>query len=628
MCGIAGVIGHDPKVVRLAIERMNEAQQHRGPDGAGIELYPFGRAFIGFGHRRLSILDVSTLGHQPMVHRPSGSSITFNGEIYNYRALRQQLEREGEVFHSGSDTEVLVAGLAKHGPDYVRQLQGMYTFGFHDPRQSSVVLARDPAGIKPLYFAQNNDYFVFASEVRAILTSGLIKNRSLSAAGIAGILAYGACQQPLTIFDAIRVHSCGAWTTIDAAESNWKVSPAHVWWTIPSPETDMEAKDVVTKTASMIEQAVTSHLVSDVPVGIFLSAGIDSAIIAGATAHQHPNIQTFTVGFEDSFADDEIQLAAATAQRVGLPNQAIRLRKEQVLFDVENWLTQADLPSMDGLNTYIISKAVRDKGIKVALSGLGADELFGGYPSFRQVPKLYWLSQLGSRVPKMARSCLPSIVGFRKSSRIKDRIADMIETPQSIHDLTLQRRRVFSNRQINGLLPRANTYGLNSNWTANEVDVDRHDAGWMISAVESRYYQTNVLLRDSDANAMAHSLEIRVPFLDQRLIDWVHRIPGRIRFPKNGSPKHLLRTAFANALDPAILKRRKTGFTLPMTDWLTGPLKKVCEQSLDAFCNLDSINANGAMHIWQNFLNNTAKNSWSAPFTLIAIGDYIRRHSC
>jgi asparagine synthase (glutamine-hydrolysing) len=633
MCGLAGMIGSDRDMVRDAVQRMTRALRHRGPDAEGVEVHAFGRGWLGLGHRRLSILDLSPLGHQPMGHGPSGCRITFNGEIYNFPRLKRDLEARGEMVRSGSDTEVLLAGLARHGEAYTRQLEGMYAFAFFDPRGPRLVLARDPAGIKPLYVARAGDALLFASEIRAILASGLMA-RSVSPAGVAGLLAYGAVPQPLTLLDAIRMNPPGSWQVVTPAENGsgaWSAAAPTVWWEPPEPDTDPPAGDLVPRTRDILDAAVRDHLIADVPVGLFLSAGLDSAAIAGLAARHSKEVRAFTVGFADQPDFDELGIAAETAKRHGLPHTPIQIPNHEAEEAARQWLAAADQPSMDGLNVFVIAKAVRAHGIKVALCGLGADELFGGYPSFREVPMVRRLARAVGWMPRAARRGLAGVLTVRQPAAVRHKLADMLGGTGRVATLALQRRRVLSDRQLAGLGLHPVQVGLSANFLPPEAErllpSAGSDPGWAISVVESRFYQTNVLLRDSDADGMAHGLEIRVPFLDQRLLDWMHRQPGEVRFPAGRAPKHLLRAAAADLLCPELLDRPKTGFTLPLRRWMVGPLRRLCEEGLAVLKACGLVRPDGVDAIWQQFLAKPESQAWSRALSLCVLGDYLRRHA-
>ncbi len=629
MCGIAGVIGRDRDRVADATRRMTAAQAHRGPDGDGLEVHPFGDGWVGLGHRRLAFLDLSPLGLQPMAHPPTGGRVVFNGEVYNFARLRAELERDGERFRSGSDTEVLLAGLARHGPRYVKRLEGMYAFAHFDPRGPALLLGRDPAGIKPLYLAAGDGHLVFASEVRAVLASGLVP-RAVSRAGVAGLLAYGAVPQPLTLFDRVRMFPAGATAAVrPGGPGGWQADPPRVWWAPPPPEPAPPPGEVVAHTRELLAAAVRDHLISDVPVGVFLSAGLDSTAVAGLAAGA-PGVRAFTVTVGDQPDFDELVPAAASAKRFGLPHTPIHLPGSAAEAAAADWLAAADQPSMDGLNTFVISRAVRQAGVKAALSGLGADELFGGYPSFREVPRLRRLRQAVGWLPAAARRGVAGAVAVRRPAA-RDKLADLLAGPANAACLTLGRRRLMTDRQLAALgLDRA-ALGLTADWLPTEaadlLPPADADPGWAVSVTESRFYQTNVLLRDSDAAAMASALEMRVPFLDQRLLDWLHRLPGAVRFPSGRPPKWLLREAAADLLDPALLARPKTGFTLPIRRWMAGPLRGLCDAGLAALKQSELVAAAGVDAVWDGFSADPEGPGWSRALTLVALGDYLRRHA-
>ena len=630
MCGIAGIIGSDRDIVRDALQRMTRALSHRGPDAEGMEVHPFGRTWLGLGHRRLSILDLSPVGHQPMTHRASNCRIVFNGEIYNFPRLKRTLESEGEAFRSSSDTEVLLAGLARHGETYTRRCEGMYAYAFFDPRGPRLILARDPAGIKPLYTARVGDTLLFASEVRAILASGLVP-RTVSPAGVAGLLAYGAVQQPLTVFQSIHMNPAGAWQIVTPSAESWTVDAPVVWWKPPAVEAVPSGDDPIRRTRELLDASVRDHLISDVPVGVFLSAGLDSAAIAGLAASVSREVQTFTVGFADQPDFDEIGIAADTAKRYGLRHTAIQVGNHDAEQAARAWLEAADQPSMDGLNTFVIAQAVRAHGIKVALCGLGADELFGGYDSFRDVPRLRKMVRATGWLPRSARAYLAGVLTAGRPAAVRHKLADMLAGAGDVSTLALQRRRVLGDRQLAALGLDPASLGLSVNYLPAEavrrLPSSDSDPGWAISVIESGYYQTNVLLRDSDANGMAHGLEIRVPFLDQRLMDWMHRLPGAVRFPRGKPGKFLLREAVADLLDPKLLNRAKTGFTLPLRRWMAGPLRPLCEDGLATLKASGLVWPEGVDAIWQGFLSAPESQAWSRALSLCALGDFLRRHA-
>lgn len=627
MCGIAGVIGPDRERVGQAVRRAAAALRHRGPDDHAVELHRFGDDWLGLAHRRLAILDLSPLGRQPMAHPPTGCRLVFNGEVYNFSALRRELERGGEHFRGGSDTEVLLAGLARHGPPFITRLEGMYALAAFDPRVPSLTLARDPLGIKPLYTALTPDGLVFASEVRAVFATGLVP-RTLSRSGVAGLLAYGSVQQPLTLYERVRMADAGAWQVVRPGPDGVDCAPPQVWWQTPWPHTDAAADPIAT-TRRLLGESVRDHLQSDVPVGLFLSAGLDSSTLAGLVAAHRPAVRAFTVGFAGQSAQDEVEVAAETARRLALPHTPIVIPAAAAEGAFRDWLAAADQPSIDGLNTFVVSRAVRGEGIKVALSGLGADELFGGYSSFRDVPRLSAVARAVRRLPPAVRGGLGAAAALLRPRSVRDKTADMLRGSGSVASLTLQRRRVLSDRQLHrlGLSPPA--LGLTADWLPADADPppERPELGWTVSAVESRYYQRHMLLRDADANGMAHGLEIRVPFLDRRLVEFVNRLPDAVRFPRGRPSKWLLRAAAADLLHADLLARPKTGFTLPIQRWMLGPLRSVCEEAVQAVRACGLLNPAGVSAVWNTFLAETDRQpwAWTRALAVVVLGDHLRR---
>jgi asparagine synthase (glutamine-hydrolysing) len=614
-------------VAMSAVTAVTAALRHRGPDAEGLCVLPFGASFIALGHRRLSILDLSPLGHQPMTEPVTGNVLVFNGEIYNFRSLQRKLRGEGIEFRSTGDTEVLLAALTHWGvPATLKQLEGMYAVAFLDRRDNRLTLARDPVGIKPLYLAETPDGgLVFASEVRAVLASGLVSN-TIDRRGLAGFLAYGALQHPFTLYEPIRSLPPGSYQQFVAADGKWTAAPPAVYWRYPDPIA-VDAHQAIELVRDVVTAAVRDHLISDVPVGVFLSGGLDSTIVAGLAAAAAPDLRAFTVGFSDHPDLNEIELAAETAKRLGLTHITINLPVADVETAFSEWLTAADQPSIDGLNTFVISRAVRREGLKVALSGLGADELFGGYPSFRDVPRLVRLRRYLRWLPVGLRRWLAGAVARREPSAVQRKLADMMTGTGTLTDLYFRRRRVMSDREIEalGFCPKA--LGLTPDYhdQAKLDGIDASDAVRAVSQLESRFYQGNMLLRDADNMGMAHGLEIRVPYLDRRVLDAVHAIPGHMRLPSKAPTKHLLRQAFKNLLRTDLMNRPKMGFTLPVAQWMLGPLRDRCQRALEACKNELELPAAAVQGIWAEFERQPNGPQWTRALALVAVGDFISR---
>lgn len=626
MCGISAIISKNQEQVTTSLRAMVASQFHRGPDDSGQNILPFGNYFLGLGHRRLSIIDLSPLGHQPMVHPDNGDQIIFNGEIYNFQKIRTQLIRLGETFKSNSDTEVLLHALSRFGTKCLKDLEGMYSFIFLDRRNNKIVVARDPLGIKPLYIATKDEITIFSSEVRSILATNLIP-RKISPQGVAGYLAYGAIQEPFSIVQDIRMFPAGCYQEFTADNAQPLSSPIP-FWSFPKSPSPITEQEVIGQIRATLDSAVSDHMVSDVPVGVFLSSGLDSTIIAGLARRHSKQLRSFTVGFSDDVDLSELVLASETARLWNLDHTEIVINKQAAQESSLAWLSSLDQPSIDGLNVFLISKAVKDQGIVVALSGLGGDELFGGYPSFYDVPHAMDLLQNISWLPKSLRGGLARFTKLHRGKAISEKYRDMAYGKRAIKDLYLHRRRTMSDLQLDSLGINSVSTGLSENFQSpailESLNINEEDPIWSISQLETRFYQNNMLLRDSDTNGMAHSLEIRVPMLDKRMLDLMYLIPGRVRLP-NGKPnKHLLHAAFPDLLRKQLAKQAKRGFSLPIQRWMHGPLRPLCEDALVSLKQTGIVNASGIDTVWTEFLRAPETPIWSRAFSLCVLGEYIR----
>jgi asparagine synthase (glutamine-hydrolysing) len=609
---------------------MIDAQAHRGPDDRGSTYLGLGDFSVGFGHLRLSILDLSPCGHQPMVHPQTGDQIIYNGEIYNFKVLRKELEATGAKFTGNSDTEVLLHALTEWGPEKaIPRLEGMFAFAFFDAVRHRLVLARDSIGIKPLYIGQFPGGFAFASEVRGLIASGLI-DRTLDPRGVAGLLAYGAVQHPFTLFKSIRSFPAGHYQILTPEASYTETAPSR-FWNYPPPSPDITVDQAIPRVRQLIDDAVRDHLVSDVPVGVFLSSGLDSTIVAGTAARHTPHLRSFTVGFSDQPDLSENKLARESAELFGLQHTDVQITGNDALAAAESWLRALDLPSVDGLNVYVISGAVRREGITVAISGQGGDELFGGYPSFTDVPRLRALASKASWMPASLRKSLARVATVGKSEAVREKAVGLAGSDGDILSLYLQRRRALSDPQLHSLGLDADSLGLTDHYlpteSAADAAVNPRDIVWSVSRLESQFYMGNMLLRDGDANGMAHSLEIRVPLLDQRLLDYALALPGSTRLPPGAEPKHLLRRAFPELLRPTLSQQGKRGFELPVRRWMLGPLRELCQSGLTTLKSTRMLRPEGIDALWNTFERQPETPIWSRVFTLCVLGLYIRQNA-
>lgn len=630
MCGIAGIVCADGARVAAALSCLVACQRHRGPDDEGFEIVDFGDAAVGFGQRRLSILDLSPAGHQPMIHPDTGDVLVFNGEIYNAEELAAPLRESGVRFRGHSDTEVVLHGLARWGPEWLSRLAGMYAIAFLERRSRRLLLARDPMGIKPLYTAERPGALLFASEVRPILATGLVAPE-VDPAGLAGLLAHGAVPEPLTFFKGVRAFEPGQsrWHAIGrGGEIRAEKGAKH--WSFPTIDERIDERDAVARLRAVLDVSVKEHLIADRPVGVFLSSGLDSTIVAGIARRHTPDLRTFTVGFADQPDMSESEIAAASAAAFGVRHRDLQITGDQAQASTLDWLASMDQPSVDGLNTYVISRAVREAGIVVALSGLGGDELFGGYSSFADVPQAMAALRQVMWAPEGLRAWAMSLAAARRSPMARERAAAMGRIGPDPLGLYLQRRRVMSDGRLAAMGLASGPLGLDRSYTPPEAvsaarEADLTDAVAAVSRYESAFYMRNMLLRDSDTNGMAHSLEIRVPMLDRRVMDLAYSIPGAVRLPRGVADKHLLRAAFPELLAKPVRNQVKKGFTLPLKRWMMGPLRETCDSAMRVVKRSGLVDAAQAQRVWDEFERSPDAPGWSSALLLCVLGIYLQK---
>jgi asparagine synthase (glutamine-hydrolysing) len=632
MCGIAGIVGRLPEQkAKSILQVMLQVQRHRGPDDEGMTTLDLGGAIAGLGNRRLAILDLSSLGHQPMLNPDTGDILVHNGEIYNFLELRQELVATGYSFRGHSDTEVLLRAYERWGTDFLDRLRGMFAFALWDARRRELLLARDHLGIKPLYYASlPGTGFGFASEVRAFLISKLLP-RSVDQRALAGYLAYGAVQEPLTIIEGITALPPASWVRVN---DQGEIIAQRPYWQLPQPDPGTPSlHELIEKGRSLLEQAVRRHLLSDVPVGVFLSSGLDSTAMVGlARRVAGEQVHAFTVAFPDIPNSDEGPLASRAAKRLDVVYHECRVDKQTALGWVRDALDGMDQPTMDGVNTYMVSRAVRERGIVVALSGQGGDEVFGGYSSFRAVPRWYrhlrWLRSL----PPYSRAALVGLATRRQNTTRREKARDIARTGADLLPLYFQYRRLLSDSDLSAFGLHASALGLTPSFHWPAAGEHRYlvcgDPVASVRRLETAFYLGNTLLRDGDVFGMANSLEIRVPFLDRDFVDWAFRLPGRVLLPKRSPGKFLLRRICADLYTPDDLARPKRGFTPPFNVWLRGPLRPLTEENLASLKRSGLLSANALDGVQRAFLRAPDSAAWSRLWILVALGHWLgRRHA-
>ena len=588
MCGIAVHFHSLGQATPLDLELIH----HRGPDSAGGWTSDDGCVWLG--NTRLAIVDLSPTGAQPMLDRATGNVIAVNGEIYNHLALREQLGAE-VAWQGTSDTETLLQAYGCWGHDMLGRIKGMFAFAIYDAARREVFVARDRLGIKPLYYANDEHGLHFASEVKMLKEPG----SSITPAAISGYLQWGASPERNLLHSDVHVVPAGHALIIsaDGRQKQWRYWPA-------TKVLRSSSDNAVTEVRRRLEVAVEEHLLADVPVASFLSGGIDSSIVSALAAQRlQKKLQTFSVGF-DSAEFDESEIALEVANRYGTDHHSIRLAEEDVIESVTEAVEKLDLPSADAINTYIVSRAVAGQGVKVALSGLGGDELFGGYSSFHDVPKLKLLAKLPTALRK----------GLGAAANLGERLGDLPPTTDA-GQLARWRRRFMTDEMITraGLPPTASSF---------ECPVELPDDFARISWAELTGYMRRMLLRDADQMSMAVSLEMRVPFLDHELVEYVLGLPAaeKRRGPR---PKGLLIEACRDLLPASVYDRPKRGFALPMTTWMRGPLSSFVETGLDEAVSRRLLPERFVDEMRASFQRD--RLHWTRLWSIVVLGHFARR---
>lgn len=566
MCGIAGFVSADPsgKPDIVAVERMTDSMRLRGPDARGLWEAP-GAAF---GHRRLAILDLDARANQPMSSGDGRYTIVFNGEIYNFRELRRFLEADGVEFRTCSDTEVLLVLFARNGERMLPMLRGMFAFAIWDSVTSELFMARDPYGIKPLYYARTPSGLLFASQVKALLASGCVPQQR-EVAGLAGFYLSGSVPEPWTMFRDVFALPAGFWLRASPRMKdkivNWHDIRRH--WRGPAGMTSFA--DLEARVREALSGSVGAHLVSDVPISLFLSGGVDSAALAGLAAGIGAKVECVTIGFEEFVGtqDDEVPAAAEVAAYYGLVHHVRRVTRSEFEADISSIMSAMDQPSVDGVNTWFASKAAAERGFKVVLSGAGGDELLCGYSSFRNIPRVATIGRAISIIPG-ANVVLGAACAQIARRRSQPKYAAVPEYMNSLEGAYFLSRALFLPNELPLLMGRsAAQEGLSrlGGSPPGLAVAGARDGASAVGLLESTNYLRNQLLRDGDWASMGHSLELRLPFVDSVLLgalgEYVSAFAG-------GSGKAMLARSPVNPMPGAGIKRAKTGFSVPMAKWL------------------------------------------------------------
>ncbi len=611
MCGINGILGlKDEFRTRDLLVHMNHKLEHRGPDQQGIVTRPG----IGLGHRRLSILDLTENGRQPMLNSSANIIVAFNGEIYNYKALQKEF-RDRE-WRSDTDTEVVLALYEKYGESCFEKLDGMFAIAIWDDRSKKLVLARDRMGKKPLYYAWADQVFVFSSEIRGLLASTLIQP-VLCKEELGNYLQFQTVYGPNTLLRGVKMLPAGNVATVQGGildmRKFWTLDKAKETHALTGPY-----DKVVKQTRELLFQSVEKRLISDVPLGAFLSGGIDSSsIVAIMSRLSQSPVKTFHVHFDET-EFSESKFAQQIATRFKTEHHEIKLSATDFLSDVNEAFEKTDHPGLDGANTYVVSKHTRNAGITVALSGVGGDELFGGYPVFKLIKKLHKLRAAGN-TPVFLRKNLVRLLQKRMNDSQRRRATQLAELPNwSLSQLYSIFRTVFSTEELKQLGLTASAGSLADLDSSNPQKIITE-----ISVAECKTYLENVLLRDTDQMSMASSLEVRAPFLDKELVEFILSLPDD--FKPLTPPKKLLIDAMGDLLPEEVWNRKKMGFTFPWSMWINHELRALCEKHLK-FAQDKRILPYFYIQQLQLSLETDRNENWNQVWNVVVLADWIQRN--
>lgn len=611
MCGISAIVHPNGELqVRSILESMNAAMTHRGPDAGGV----FTNEHIGLGHRRLSIIDTEQSANQPMRSSNNNWIIAFNGEIYNYIELKAN-ELQDVTFKTSSDTEVILELFQKYGVECLSKLKGMFAFVIHNIETHDTFVVRDRYGMKPLYFSMQKKGCFIASEIRALLASDIIP-RKLNRIALEEYIETQTVCAPNTLIENVQLLEAGHYLHFKENETT-----KHCYYRLLA-DTSYELTDKKSTQEllrSTLRESVLQHMRADVPFGAFLSGGIDSSLLVGLmTEVRSEKINTFQISFEEE-AFDERKYAQLIAKKFGTDHHEINLSAEAFLQDIPSAVASIGFPSGDGPNTYAVSKATKEAGLTVAISGLGGDELFAGYPVFQYMQSIEksFLLKLSYPLRKSASTLLNTI----SSSRSLRKKAELLGLPKA--NLASAFPLVRNVWKANELISRTTKhFEIENNF--NFIFEKQAPLLNRVSAAEIESYMQHVLLRDSDQMSMAHSLEIRVPFLDHQVVELATHLSSDLKNPT--SPKKFLTETFADIIPEEVVNRKKMGFTLPWSVWMKNELRDFTEQGFNVLYEQGVVNEKVLRNAWIKFILGSEEKSFISFWHLSVLGHWMKNN--
>ena len=614
MCGIAGIIGISKEKSTVMINGMVDAIAHRGPDAKAIYV----DEHVAFGHTRLSILDLSNGANQPFIDASGDYVIVFNGEIYNYMDVKAKLDYK---WRTTSDTEVILAAFIQWGSNCLEHLNGMFAFAIWNKKSESLFIARDRIGVKPFYYYQNEGTLLFGSELRSMLATGIIE-RKIDEDALYQYFANMAVKTPNTMIKGIFQLSPGEYAVF-----NKGVFEKSVYWSMADTGNRAPSKlsynDTVKKTRTLFENSIKSRMVADVKVGAFLSGGIDSsAVVALMSAQSSVPVETFSIVFDDKDFD-ESQYSRLIAEKYNTKHTEFKLNPDDLLKELPDFIKYMDSPTVDGINTYLVSKLVAATGIKVVLTGIGGDELFVGYRNFRRWKDFNKFKfAIKNPLSRLFINVLNKFISHRAIAKIKD-FQDI--KGDGISAFYANSRSIFLKEEINKLF-------LNSKYKPSKawLDLDNEKINQMplysqYSVAELTNYTLDVLLKDTDQMSMAWALEVREPFFDFQFIEFLLTVQDDYKFDAN-TPKRLLVDAMGDLLPGEIVHRPKKGFAFPWDKWMRNELKKYCEEAIQKLAGRGIFNQQNLNGLWNRFLANDKAITWMHIWSFVVLEKWMEQN--
>lgn len=614
MCGISGIIGLNQSKAQPLIVSMMNAMKHRGPDAQGS----FVEDGVALGHVRLSIIDLSHGADQPLHESGGRYVIVFNGEIYNYQEVKAELNFD---WKTNSDTEVILAAYMKWGKDCLSKLNGMFAFAIWDKQEKHVFIARDRMGIKPFYYSIIDGVLVFSSEIRSLLASQLVP-RKIDKQGLCEYLSRIAVKTPRTILSDVHQLLPG----YSATFKNGSLKTEQYWTMAKKLNTSNQPKSIEearAKTLDLFKQSIKRRMVADVPVGAFLSGGIDSSAAVAAMAEQSPNpVSTFSIIFDEK-EFDESTYARMIAEKYKTNHTEILLKPKMLIEELPGFFNDLDSPTVDGINTYLVSKLVKDTGIKVVLTGLGGDELFAGYQNFKRWKKF---KQFGFLITNPLSKALVAVALKLYPNRALAKINDLQKSStKGFTRFYNNSRSIFLKQEMQQLIDmpcdeKDNFVDLNSPEVQSLPTLSQYSVGEMSN------YTLDVLIKDTDQMSMAWALEVREPFFDYELIEYVLGVQDEFKF-EHETPKSLLVKAMGASLPDDIVYRPKKGFSFPWDYWLRNELKTYCQQSIEKLEKRQLFKSGSLLNYWNRFLNRDKSITWTHVWAFVVLEQWMDKNN-